>query len=319
MFHLYPPIHPFASGFIRRGEHQIYVEQAGNPQGIPVLFVHGGPGAGCSEQSRRFFDPARFHIILFDQRGCGRSLPYGSLQDNHPQALIDDMEAIRESLDVSQWMLFGGSWGSTLSLLYAIAHPQRVSAMVLRGIFLSRQQDFDWLYSPQGGASQVFPEHYQQFIAPLGGVTDSEQVLEGYWQRLSSDNELERSAAAKSWALWEAHLMQLLPDPTVWEQMSNLQHAVALARLECHYFRAVTRLPENFIVQNAAVLQAIPVRIVHGRYDMICPFENAWQLCQALPQAALQVVPNAGHSSMEPGITDGLIRALLELTEAYPL
>ncbi|MGL4270364.1 MAG: prolyl aminopeptidase [Plesiomonas sp.] len=316
MFHLYPPIQPYYSGFIRRGRHRIYLEQVGNPDGLPVLFVHGGPGAGCNETSRRFFDPQRFRVILFDQRGSGRSLPHAQWQDNQVADLIADIEAIRDELQIPRWLLFGGSWGSTLSLLYAEAFPERVQAMVLRGIFLGRQRDLDWLYGPDG-AAQLFPEHYRHFIAPLtvsaasaSEPRSADAVLEGYWPLLTSANELERSAAARSWALWEAHLMQLLPDPQVLEQMGGLQHAVALATLECHYFRHRLWQVDNHIVQQAARLASIPLYLVHGRYDMICPLENAWILQQALPHAQLQIVPNAGHSSLEPGITDALIRAL---------
>lgn len=316
MFHLYPPIQPYYSGFIRRGQHQIYLEQVGNPQGLPVLFVHGGPGAGCNETSRRFFDPQRFRVILFDQRGCGRSLPHGQWHDNQVSDLLADIEAIREELQIPRWLLFGGSWGSTLSLLYAEAFPERVQASVLRGIFLGRQRDLEWLYGPHG-AAQMFPEHYRHFIAPLMPDIDesnarlsADTVLEGYWSLLTSNNELERSAAARSWALWEAHLIQLLPDPQILEQMGSLQHAVALATLECHYFRHRLWQPDNAILLNAERLAAIPLYLVHGRYDMICPLENAWLVQQALPHAQLQVVPNAGHSALEPGITDALIRAL---------
>ena len=307
MRQLYPAIRPYASQRLEvGGGHALHVEECGTPEGVPVLFVHGGPGAGCSEQDRRFFDPERYRIILFDQRGAGRSRPHAELADNTTAHLIADMERIRSQLGVERWLLFGGSWGSTLSLLYAEAFPERVLGLVLRGIFLCRKSDIDWFY--RYGASCIFPDHWQDFVAQ---IPDDERadLLGAYHRRLTGDNEITRMAAAKAWSLWEARCATHDPNPQVVARFGSPQVALAMARIEAHYFVHGGFIGENQICAEAVRLAAIPTVIVHGRYDLICPVEQALALQRALPHAELEVIRDAGHASSEPGTLDALIRA----------
>ncbi|HEY5716959.1 MAG TPA: prolyl aminopeptidase [Motiliproteus sp.] len=304
---LYPEIQPYARHRLAVDDrHQLYLEESGNPQGIPALFVHGGPGGGCDEFHRRFFDPEKYRIILFDQRGCGRSTPHSELTNNTTAHLLADIEAIRAHLGIEQWLLFGGSWGSTLSLLYAQQHPERVVGLILRGIFLCRQQDLDWLY--RHGANRLFPDHWQQFIAPIP-TQERDDLLRAYYQRLHSDNDLERMAAAKSWATWEAQCATLNPSTTLVGHYTDPHVASALARIETHYFYHHGFIEENQILDHANTISHIPTVLVHGRYDSVCPVDQAFALYQALPQAELHIVRDAGHSALEPGITDNLIKA----------
>lgn len=307
---LYPEIRPYVThSFAVDAPHVLYVEECGNPAGLPVLFVHGGPGAGCEEYHRRFFDPERYRIVLFDQRGCGRSTPHAALDGNTTQHLISDMEYIRQHLGIERWMLFGGSWGSTLSLVYAETHPERVLGLVLRGIFLCRPHEIRWFY--QEGSSRLFPDFREDFLAPIP-LAERDDLLQAYYRRLVGSNELERMAAAKAWSLWEGRTATLQPSKAVIEHFGNPYTALALARIEAHYFVHDSFLRDNQILADAGRLQDIPGVIVHGRYDMICPLENAWELHRAWPQAELQIIPAAGHSASEPGI----ITALLQATDA---
>lgn len=310
---LYPEIHPYVSHTLAvEPPHKLHVEECGNPHGIPVLFVHGGPGAGCEDYHRRFFDPERYRIILFDQRGSGRSAPHASLEGNTTQALVADMEAIREHLEIEQWLLFGGSWGSTLSLVYAETHPERVLGLVLRGIFLCRPHEIQWFY--QQGASRLFPEYWQEYLAPIPEA-EREDMVSAYYRRLSSDNEMERMSAAKAWSLWEGKTSTLRPSEAVVEHFGNPYTALSLARIECHYFVNDSFLEPEQILRDADRLKGIPGVIVHGRYDVVCPVENAWQLHQRWPEAQLNIIPDAGHSASEPGTVAALVEATDDFAE----
>lgn len=305
---LFPDIKPYATHRLAVEEpHQLYVEESGNPDGIPVLFIHGGPGAGCEDYHRRFFDAERFRIILMDQRGAGRSTPLAELTNNSTDRLIADIETLREFLGIDQWLLFGGSWGSTLSLVYAQAHPQRVTGMVLRGIFLCRPKDIHWFY--QNGASRVFPDYWEDYLAQIP-PGERDDMVPAYYKRLTSRNELEQIAAAKAWSIWEGRCATLHPNPSVVEHFGHPHVAIALARIECHYFMNQSFLEPDQIVRDAHKLAHIPAVIVHGRYDMVCPLDNALDLGRAWPQADLHIIRDAGHSASEPAIVDALIRAL---------
>lgn len=288
--------------------HELYVEEVGNPDGIPVVVLHGGPGTGCNEDMRRFFDPERYRVILFDQRGAGRSRPHASLHENTTQKQFADIELIREKVGVKQWLVFGGSWGSTLALAYAQAHPEAALGLILRGIFLARQQDFAWMTAPGVGASQVYPDHYQDFLEPLDGNADD--LLNRYYQLLTTDNELKRMQAAKAWTLWEGRMVNLIPPSRVDELYTDPCLALSVGRMECHYFINGCFIDEGQLLRDAHKIAHLPTVIVHGRYDMVCKLENATALAAQLPNAQLWIVPAAGHSAMEPGITDGLIRAM---------
>lgn len=310
---LYPEIKPYAQhDLIVDDIHTIYVEECGNPEGIPVLFVHGGPGAGAGKTDRRFFDPERYRIIVFDQRGSGRSKPHAELEKNTPAHLIDDMETIRQTLKVDKWVLFGGSWGSTLSLLYAQRYPQQVSGLILRGIFLCRAQDLHWFY--QAGAHLVFPDYWEEFVKPIA-EEERHNLMQAYYKRLTGDNELAKMAAAKAWSLWEGHCATLRPSQDVVNAFSDPHMALSLARIEAHYFTNDCFIEANQIINNAATLEGIPGIIIHGRYDMICPLDNAWTLHKLWPDSELHIIRDAGHSAHEPSIIDALIKATSEMAE----
>lgn len=313
MRQFYPAIRPYATHLVEvSGGHTLYVEECGIPDGIPVVFVHGGPGAGCSERDRRFFDPEIYRIILFDQRGAGRSQPHASLEQNTTQDLIADMEIIRSTLAVEEWLLFGGSWGSTLSLLYAQSHTERVSGLILRGIFLCRRQDVEWFY--QSGANRIFPDYWQDFTAMIPEC-ERDNMLRAYHRRLVGDNELTRMGAAKAWSLWEARCATLDPSPNVVAHFGDPHVALAMARIEAHYFMNDAFIEPNQICLNADRLSGLPVVIVHGRYDVVCPVEQAQALHRALPDAELSIIRDAGHASSEAGILDALIRATDKLAD----
>lgn len=304
---LYPEIGHNHEYFLEVGQgHTLYVEECGNPNGIPVLFVHGGPGGGCGPVHRRFFNPELYRIILFDQRGCGRSTPHAALEHNTTQNLVADMERIREFFSIEQWLLFGGSWGSTLSLLYAEAHPKRMLGLILRGIFLCRDEDVQWFY--QQGASALFPDYWQDYLDPIP-EDEQDDLLKAYYQRLTSDNQLAQMQAAKAWSIWEGRCSTLTPNPSVVDHFGDPHFALAMARIEAHYFINKAFLQPNQILQDADKLSDIPITIVHGRYDVVCPLEQAWALQQAAPHAELHIVREAGHSAMEPGIIDNLVHA----------
>lgn len=304
---LYPPIEPFATGMIDVGDgHTVYWERCGTPGGKPAVFLHGGPGGGCSPAQRQQFDPALYDVLLFDQRGCGRSTPFASLEANTTWHLVSDIEALREMAGHDKWLVFGGSWGSTLALAYAETHPSRVSELVLRGIFLGSQKEGDWLY--KYGASELYPEGWDDFS---GHIPQAERhdLLEAYHRRLTSDNAEIRLAAAKAWSLWEALTVTLLPDPEMMADFTADDHAVAVARIENHYFRNQCWLEPDQLLRGADRLRNIPGVIVQGRHDCCTPPGAAWALKKAWPEVELQIVPDGGHLFTEPGITDGLVRA----------
>lgn len=304
---LFPDIKPNKSFHLAvDAPHELYVEECGNPKGLPVVFLHGGPGAGCDSNQRRFFDPEIFRIILFDQRGAGRSRPHACLQDNTTAHLISDMEVIRKNLDIDSWVIFGGSWGSTLALAYAESHPKRALALILRGIFLCRPHEIRWFY--QQGASRIFPDHWQDFIAPIP-VEERDDMLQAYYSRLTGEDEIARMAAAKAWSLWEGRCSHLLANKNTQQFFANPHVALSLACIETHYFMHNIFLNHNQILRDAYRLSNIPGIIVHGRYDIVCPVENAFELHQAWPQSQLRILPDAGHSAAEPSITDALLKA----------
>lgn len=307
MLVLFPEIKPTLTHRLRVSDlHELHLEESGNPAGIPVLFVHGGPGGGTDGSSRRFCDPERYRIIVFDQRGAGRSTPHAELEDNTTQALVADMEAIRQFLAIERWMLFGGSWGSTLSLVYAQTYPERVLGMVLRGIFLCRQQDLHWFY--QEGASRIFPDHWEEYYTHIP-QEERHDMIAAYHRRLIGDDEIARMAAAKIWSNWEGVCSTLRPNPHVVDRFIDPHFALAMARIEAHYFSHRIFLEENQILNNVERLAGIPGIIVHGRYDMVCPLDNATALHRGWPDSELYIIREAGHSALEPGNTDALIRA----------
>ena len=304
---LYPEIEPYRTGRLEVGDgHSLYWEQCGNPAGKPVVMLHGGPGAGCSPAHRRQFDPARYCITLFDQRGCGRSTPHASLEANTTWHLVDDIERLRAAVGVERWMAFGGSWGSTLALAYAETHPERVTELVLRGIFLFRQTELDWLY--QYGASEVYPDKWDEFLAPLTEAERADTVA-AYHRRLTGDDKAAQLEAAKAWSKWEAETVTLLPHPEVIEEHTEGDFAIAIARIENHYMINKGWLEEGQLLKGAEKLRGIPGVIVQGRHDCCTPPAAAWDLKKAWPEVELNIVPDGGHLFNEPGILDGLIRA----------
>ncbi|MFK5893225.1 MAG: prolyl aminopeptidase [Pseudomonadota bacterium] len=310
MLNLFPDIHPYSQQTIEvEAPHKIYVEESGSPDGIPVLFVHGGPGAGTESWNRCFFDPQVYRIILFDQRGCGRSKPHCCLENNSTDKLVEDMETIRKQLDIDKWVLFGGSWGSTLSLVYAQAHPEHVLTLILRGIFLCRAEEINWFY--QHGAKQIFPDYWQEFIKPLN-KQQQKDILHSYHQLLHDRNEVKQLSAARSWSLWEAACSTLQPSKSLRSHFSNAHTALSLAKIESHYFIHNSFLEENQILKHMDKLKGISGIIVQGRYDLVCPMANAWELHQNWPGSRLEIVVSAGHSAKEASITDALIRATIE-------
>ena len=303
----YPPLEPYAVHRLEMGPpHEIYVEECGNPKGLPAVFVHGGPGGGCTPDNRRFFDPARYRIVLFDQRGCGRSRPHAELADNTSQDLVADMERIRTSLGIDRWLVFGGSWGSTLSLLYAETHSERVRALVLRGIFLATQAELDWFY--RGGIANVFPDHFAEFLAPIP-QTERDDLVRAYHRRLTDPDIEVRRRAAEAWSLFEARCSTLLPSEALVSQFTEPDVAIAVSRIECHYFINDCFLAPDQLIRNVPRLRDIPGVIVQGRYDMVCPSMAAWRLKQAWPQVELRFIPDSGHAASEPGTRSALVEA----------
>jgi proline iminopeptidase len=305
---LYPEIRPYRTQQLKVDDvHTLYLEEVGDPEGLPAVFLHGGPGAGCEPYHRRFFDPERYRVVLFDQRGAGRSTPHAELSQNTTQDLIGDIEKIREHLGIERWLVFGGSWGSTLALAYAQAHPQRVRALVVRGVFLCRPHEIAWFY--QQGASRLFPDYWQDFITPVD-PSERGDMLGAYHRLLTGQDELRRLAAAKAWSVWEGRTATLLPDERVASHFAQPHVALSLARIECHYFVNDAFLRSNQLLEEAARLDGIPGLIVHGRYDVICPLENAWELHHAWSGSELSIVADAGHAATEPGIRGRLVEAL---------
>ena len=306
---LYPEIQPYQTGMLDVGDgHRLYWELSGNPDGKPVVFLHGGPGGGSSPDHRRQFNPDKYKILVFDQRGCGRSTPYANLDHNTTWDLVEDIEKLRtEVAKVDKWMVFGGSWGSTLSLTYAETHPERVTELVLRGIFLFDQYELDWMYK-EGGASQVYPDKFEEFI---GLIPEAERgdLVEAYRKRLTSSDKDEQLRAAKAWSKWEGEIVTLLPSPSTIEHFTSPDVAVAVARIENHYMANHGWLEEGQLLNGAKKLRGIPGVIVQGRHDTCTPPVAAWKLKQAWPGVELNIIPDGGHLFSEPGVLDGLIRA----------
>jgi len=316
MLILFPEIRPYADHKIKVDTpHVIHVEECGNPQGLPVLVCHGGPGSGTVPLQRRFFDPEYFRIILFDQRGCGKSTPHLELENNTTHDLVRDMESIRNHLGIDDWIVFGGSWGATLSLVYAIAYPDRVKALLLRGTFLARQADLDWLYK-KGGASRIFPEAWNGFIKPIVPEKRDNLML-AYSDKFRGADELARMSAAKSWTTWEAHCSTLRPNHILIDQLTEPPMATSIAIMESHYFSNNAFLEPNYILDNVHKIADIPGIMVHGRYDLVCPIDSAYELQQAWPIVQLQIIRDAGHSASEPGIADALMRSTREFAQRF--
>lgn len=312
---LYPEIEPYATHRIAVDPpHELHVEECGNRAGVPVVFLHGGPGAGFEPYHRRFFDPARYRVVLFDQRGAGRSTPHASLERNTTPDLVADLEKIREFLGIERWVLFGGSWGSTLALVYAETHPKRVLALLVRGIFLCRPWEIRWFY--QDGANRVFPDYWEEFVAPIP-PEERDDLLRAHYRRLTSEDEVVRLASAKAWSVWEGRTATLRPNETVVNFFSEPHTALSLARIEAHYFAHDSFLGPDQILREAGRLRGIPGVIVHGRYDVVCPFQSAYELHRAWPQARLDLIADAGHSAAEPGITQALVRATDEMAQRF--
>lgn len=310
----YPAIEPYSTGRLRVSSiHEIYFEESGNPKGKPVLFVHGGPGGGTDPSHRRFFDPERYRIILFDQRACGKSTPHACLEENTTWHLVEDMETLRKQLGIARWQVFGGSWGSTLALAYAQTHPEVVTELVLRGIFLLRKQEIDWFY--QFGTSEIFPDAWEAFRDAIP-PDERHHFLTAYYKRLTSEDAEVRRQAAQAWSIWEGRTSKLIPDNMLIQHFENPEFALAFARIECHYF-----INKGFFASDDALLRGIdrirhiPATIVQGRYDVVCPMTSAWALHREWPEAELIIVPDAGHAAGEAGNS----RALVAATDRYAL
>lgn len=306
---LYPPIEPFKTYRLKVSDlHEIYVEECGNPKGQPVVFLHGGPGAGCVSDHRRFFDPKHYRIFLFDQRGCGRSKPHAELKENTTPDLVKDIEVIRQKAGVSKWIVFGGSWGSTLALCYAIAHPDRVVSLALRGIFLCRPQEVRWFY--QDGASQLFPDAWEGFLKPIP-LAERSDLLHAYHKRLTGSDKKLALEAARAWSIWEGATSYLKMNTSHVQSHGEDEFALAFSKIECNYFVNNIFYPgENHILENINRIQHIPGEIVHGRYDVVCPLTSAWELQKSWSKSKLSIVPDAGHSVFEPGIRSKLIEIM---------
>ncbi|MGQ0618310.1 MAG: prolyl aminopeptidase [Panacagrimonas sp.] len=304
----YPALDPYRIQRLKVSElHELYLEECGNPQGVPAIFLHGGPGGGAEPWHRQFFDPKKYRIVLFDQRGCGRSTPHSELRENTTWDLVADMERIRQLLGIERWLVFGGSWGSTLALAYAERHPDRVSALVLRGIFLLRQREVDWFY--QEGASWIYPDAWEHFLAP---IPESERgdLVAAYHRRLTGANKAERRAAARAWSIWEGSTSKLMPSSDLVSRFGEDRFAEAFARIECHYF--VNRGffdCDGWLLENAHRIRHIPGVIVQGRYDVVCPMRSAWDLHRAWPEAQFHAISDAGHAASETGTLARLIEA----------
>ncbi len=308
MENLYPPIEPFRSGWLAvGGGHAIYFEESGNPAGKPCIFVHGGPGGGSSPEARQFFDPEHYRIVVFDQRGCGQSRPHASLEANTTWHLVADMERLRNDLGIERWLVFGGSWGSTLALAYAQTHPDRVTELVLRGIFLLRPQEIHWFY--QQGASALYPDSWEAYLAPIPEA-ERDDLLNAFYRRLTSDDEAVRLAAARAWSVWEASASFLIQNQDFMDKLDAPDAALAMARIECHYFvnGGFFESP-NQLLENIDRIRHIPTVIVQGRYDVVCPAVTAWDLHRAWPEADFQLIQDAGHSAFDPANTAALVAA----------
>jgi proline iminopeptidase len=309
---LFPNIEPFNTFHLPVSDlHTIYVEESGNKNGKPVIFLHGGPGGGVDPKYRRYFNPDKWHIIMFDQRGCGKSTPFAELKENTTWDLVDDIEKIRNYLSIDRWVIYGGSWGSTLSLAYSQTYPDSCKALILRGIFLVRKKEIHWFY--QEGASKIFPDNWQSFVAPIP-IEKRNNLLEAYYNLLIGEDSSKKIEAAKAWSTWEGSTVRLIQDKDFIGDFSDEKFAEAFARIECHYFMNNAWFDsDNHLIENVDKIRHIPAVIVHGRYDVICPVENAWELHQAWPESELHIIPDAGHSIFEEGIKD----KILEYTEKF--
>jgi proline iminopeptidase len=312
---LYDPIEPYHHGMLKVSDlHNIYFEQCGNPEGRAVVFLHGGPGGGLTPDYRRFFDPQAYRVVLFDQRGSGKSTPHAMLEENTTWDLVSDIEKLREHLGIESWIVFGGSWGSTLALAYAETHPERVRALVLRGIFLCRPREIKWFY--QEGASAIFPDVWEEFLRVIPEA-ERDNMLEAYHRRLTSDDESVRLEAARAWSVWEGSTSKLIPDQHLIDDFGEPHKALSLARIECHYFMNNSFFDtDNYLVENINRIRHISCVIVQGRYDVVCPIVSAWELHRAWPEAEFQVIKDAGHSVTEPGTTAALVDAMDRLRSA---
>lgn len=308
---LFAPIKPYVTHHLEVDEvHTLYIEECGKPSGIPVVFLHGGPGAGCAEYHRQYFDPDVYRVILFDQRGCGKSTPHASLENNTSKHIVADMELIRQHLKIDKWLLFGGSWGSTLALLYAQTHAERVSGLILRGIFLAREADVRWFY--QQGTSRLFPDLWQHFIEPIA-EDERDDMISAYYRQLTGSDEIQQLRAAKAWSIWEGATATLKPDHRVVDSFADAHAALSIARIECHYFMNQCWLEPDQLLRDVEKIRHLPAYIVHGRYDVICPVEQAWALAEAWPTAEFKIIDDAGHAVVEPGITEALLQAVHEM------
>jgi proline iminopeptidase len=308
MKEMYPEIEPYSTGFLKVSEiHTLHFEEAGNPKGKPVVFLHGGPGGGLISNYRRYFNPEKWRIILFDQRGCGKSTPFAELRENTTWDLVADIEKLREHLTIPKWSVFGGSWGSTLALTYSITHPESCTELFLRGIFLLRKKEIDWFY--QEGCSKIYPDAWEEYVKPIP-LNERHDFVSAYHKRLTSDDINVRKEAGKAWSIWEGSTSKLIPESDVVARFGDDQFADAFARIECHYFVNKGFFTEdNFLLNNIDKIRNIPTVIVQGRYDVVCPAESAWDLHRALPAAEFHLIADAGHSLSEKGITDALVRA----------
>lgn len=304
---LFPEIDPFKTHRLKVSPiHELYIEEVGNPKGKPILFLHGGPGAGLSKKHRRYFDPQYYRIILFDQRGAGQSTPHASLEENTTWHLVDDIERIRKFFGITTWPVFGGSWGSTLALAYAETHPKAVEALILRGIFLCRRDEILWFY--QKGCDLLCPDLWEDYVSEIP-LEERSNMIAAYYKRLTSADNQTRLKAAKAWSRWEGANLKLLPDPNAIAAFTSDHVAISLARTECHYMINDCFLEDDQLVKNVGRISHIPAVIIHGRYDVVCPLKNAWDLSRAWPSARLEIIQDAGHAADEPGIADALIRA----------
>lgn len=303
---LYEPIEPYDTGRLKVSPvHELYYEQVGNPNGKPAVFLHGGPGGGLVTDYRRYFNPEVYRVVLFDQRGSGKSTPHASLEENTTWDLVADIERLREHFGIERWQVFGGSWGSTLALAYAETHPDRVKELVLRGIFLCRPKEIKWFY--QDGASWIFADVWEEFLKVIPEI-ERDDMVSAYYRRLTSDDEKVRDEAARAWSIWEGSTSKLLFDYHSIERFADPQFALAFARIECHYFTNNCFFPtDNYLVEHVEKIRQVPSVIVQGRYDVVCPMTSAWDLHRAWPEAQLRIIPDAGHSISEPGIIDALV------------
>lgn len=315
MYILYPPIKTYQQHRLDVDNvHSLYIEESGNPDGIPVVYLHSGPGLGSEKYQRRFFDPDIYRIIIFDQRGAGKSTPHAELSNNTTQDIVNDLEAIRKHLNIDKWILFGSAWGSMLALIYAIQHPQHVSGMVTHSVFLGRKSDIEWVY--REGTNFTFPDYWDEFTAPLSS-TEKQNVLKAYHDRLRSSDELTRMGSAKHWSSYQAHCKTLQPHNQTMDHLLDPKTAIALAHTETHYFINNCFIEDNYILDNIDKFKDIPGYIVHGRYDSICPIVHAWDLSKVWSASQLYIVRDAGHGDNEPGMIDALIRVSNKIAKIH--